>query len=640
MLDKKDFINIIAILENAIKLNISIAESNRLFGFPENYYLSIQSKVEASYLKGTLSPDEWNVYSTYLSKLDNNYFDTNRNNEINDSEIEEIQEIEDIVNKINILSTRTKNDPEKKVIFEIGGLLLRLKDLLSGNYIEFVEANLPFSQRTARNYTKTFFDLGGSYTPDKSVLKKEDVKSYLKSQEPNPFGEDPIFELLREKQTTIEDDYDARSKSWVDRDQDGNIIAYNYNILIQDDAPLRGSITPEQMEEIYRKYPYVTQSSISREFPYFTFAQFRKVLRCFNITKDKLFPPHIIEKYTEEQLAEFALKAKETAGMKRMVEKKSEYFEKRLKDTQRNLFQIQEERDWIERILNKYYDGLGEKQISTIKYNNINKNIVTQKRPRLFCFISDLHIGKSYEHPIYGRGYNKDIARERFEQIAYYICEESEKYENLTILCGGDLTESVMEDGLHAGMHKHMDLFQDEQIIYTIELFHEFFSTIFANTKFKSVELLGLEGNHDRLGKNRNEDKNRTAARVIYRVIQREWKDKVNVVLSSEGIIKEKRENICIIAHHGDSGLAKTKSEKIVNTFSVSKHDYHLIVKGHVHHLESIEGTNYITITLPSICSADTYSITEFAENSLPGFITGHQTDFGVGFDFKKITLY
>jgi hypothetical protein len=161
-----------------------------------------------------------------------------------------------------------------------------------------------------------------------------------------------------------------------------------------------------------------------------------------------------------------------------------------------------------------------------------------------------------------------------------------------------------------------------------------------ANTNFNSIELLGLEGNHDRIGVNRNDDKNRTAARVIYRLIQREWKDKVDVILSDEGIIKEKRENICIIAHHGDSGLAKTKSEKIVNTFSVSKNDYHLIIKGHVHHLETKEGTNFLTITLPSVCSADTYSITEFAENSLPGFLIGHQTDFGVGFDLKKITLY
>jgi len=339
-------------------------------------------------------------------------------------------------------------------------------------------------------------------------------------------------------------------------------------------------------------------------------------------------------------LAEFALKAKETAGMKRMVEKKSEYFEKRFKDTQKNLFQIQEQQNWLESVFDKFYEKIKNQTLPVIKYNKINKDIVQEKKARLFCFMSDLHIGKSYAHPIYGRGYNKEIARERFEQIAEYICREENKYEHLTILCGGDLTESIIEDGLHAGMHRHMDLFQDEQIIYCVELFHLLFSTIIENCNFKSIELLGLEGNHDRIGSNRNEDKNRTAAKVIYRFIQREWKDKINVILAQEGVIKEKRENICIIAHHGDSGLAKSKGEKIVNTFGVSKHDYHLVIKGHLHHLETKEGTNFITMTLPSVCSADTYSITEFAENSLPGFIVGHQSEFGLGFDFQKITLY
>ena len=82
------------------------------------------------------------------------------------------------------------------------------------------------------------------------------------------------------------------------------------------------------MEEIYAKYPYVTQNTISRDFPYITFPDFKKILRCFNITKDKLFPLHIIETRSEDELAAFALKAKESAGYKKMIEQKSQYFEK------------------------------------------------------------------------------------------------------------------------------------------------------------------------------------------------------------------------------------------------------------------------------------------------------------------------
>ena len=100
--------------------------------------------------------------------------------------------------------------------------------------------------------------------------------------------------------------------------------------------------------------------------------------------------------------------------------------------------------------------------IQAIKFSNLPEELdASKKLPRLFCLMSDLHIGKSYDRPIFGRGFNKDIARERFQQMAKHICRESHAYDHLTILCGGDLTESIMENGLHNGIHKYMDLFQD-----------------------------------------------------------------------------------------------------------------------------------------------------------------------------------
>lgn len=553
-------------------------------------------------------------------------------------------EIEEITKKINQLSSYTKNDPDKKFAFEIGSLLVRLKDLLPGSYNEFVDTYLPFTQRSARTYARTFFDMGGTYTPDSSFEIKEDIKSFLKKEEQieDEYNDtDALISILKPQKIDLNDDYDERSKWWVDRDEEGKIVKYNYHIYIRDSLPLSGYFTCEQMEEIYAKYPYVTQNTISRDFPYITFPDFKKILRCFNITKDKLFPLHIIETRSEDELAAFALKAKESAGYKKMIEKKSEYFEKRFKDVQKNLLEVQTDRQWIEGVLDKYFDENRNRSVETIRFSDIQKesNGNEARHPRLFCFMSDLHIGKFYKNPIYGRGYDKDIAKERFEQMAFHICREAHKYDHLTILCGGDITESIMEDGLHHGIHKHMDLFQDDQIMYALDLFHSLFSTIFENTNFKTIELLGLEGNHDRIGSQRHDDKNRTAAKVVYRFLQREWKDKVDVILAEEGIINQKRENICIISHHGDANLAKRKGDELVNLFGDGKRFYHLVIKGHFHHLECKEGTNFINITLPSVCSADTYSITEFAQNSQPGFILGHQAEFGLGFDFKKITL-
>jgi hypothetical protein len=631
MLDLRLFQRVLDIINYSIDNGLTINQAIQHYGLTQEWWIDMQAKIEAAYSKGRISDNEWNRYNKSLSECSYQEFSLNQY---------DTSQIESIVNEITLLSSNIKNDPEKRISYKIGQLLVILKNILpDGSYIRFVESNLPFSQRTARRYTHIYFELGGEYNPE--YFESSLVQGSFNSD--NAIDE-PIFNLLSNAKTIndLDDDYDNRSKWSVDRDENGEIIRYNYNILVRDMPPFRGSLSPSQMEEIYRKYPYVTQNTISQDFPYLTFAELKKILRCFNITKDKLFPLHIIESHTEEQLAEFALKAKESAGMKKMVEKKSEYFEKRLKDTQKDLQNIQDQQNWIENLLNKYYDENRPRTTQTLKFSSIDnsESQSKEKHTRLYCFMSDLHIGKFYDNPIYGRGFSKEIAKERFEQIAFHICREANKYEHLTILCGGDLVESIQEDGLHHGIHRYMDLFQDDQIFYTIDLFYMLFSTILENTNFKSIELLGLEGNHDRIGSQRHDDKNRTSAKIVYRILEREWKNKIKVILAKEGIINQTREDICIISHHGDANLGKKKGEELVNLFGDGKKYYHLVLKGHFHHLECKEGTNFLSMTLPSVCSADTYSIAEFAQNSQPGIILGHQAEFGLGFDFKKITLF
>jgi hypothetical protein len=631
MLDLRLFQRVLDIINYSIDNGLTINQAIQHYGLTQEWWIDMQAKIEAAYSKGRISDNEWNRYNKSLSECSYQEFSLNQY---------DTSQIESIVNEITLLSSNIKNDPEKRISYKIGQLLVILKNILpDGSYIRFVESNLPFSQRTARRYTHIYFELGGEYNPE--YFESSLVQGSFNSDDAI---DEPIFNLLPNAKTIndLDDDYDNRSKWSVDRDDNGEIIRYNYNILVRDMPPFRGSLSPSQMEEIYRKYPYVTQNTISQDFPYLTFAELKKILRCFNITKDKLFPLHIIESHTEEQLAEFALKAKESAGMKKMVEKKSEYFEKRLKDTQKDLQNIQDQQNWIENLLNKYYDENRPRTTQTLKFSSIDnsESQSKEKHTRLYCFMSDLHIGKFYDNPIYGRGFSKEIAKERFEQIAFHICREANKYEHLTILCGGDLVESIQEDGLHHGIHRYMDLFQDDQIFYTIDLFYMLFSTILENTNFKSIELLGLEGNHDRIGSQRHDDKNRTSAKIVYRILEREWKNKIKVILAKEGIINQTREDICIISHHGDANLGKKKGEELVNLFGDGKKYYHLVLKGHFHHLECKEGTNFLSMTLPSVCSADTYSIAEFAQNSQPGIILGHQAEFGLGFDFKKITLF
>jgi hypothetical protein len=95
-----------------------------------------------------------------------------------------------------------------------------------------------------------------------------------------------------------EEKYDNRSTWIANRDENNKIIDYSFTIYIQGEKPFVGKLTREQLETIHQYYPHVTMMNVSSYFPYLTFQQFKRVIRCFNITKDMLFPLHILEEHT------------------------------------------------------------------------------------------------------------------------------------------------------------------------------------------------------------------------------------------------------------------------------------------------------------------------------------------------------
>ena len=85
-----------------------------------------------------------------------------------------------------------------------------------------------------------------------------------------------------------EEKYDNRSTWIANRDEDGIIIDYSFTIYVQGEKPFVGKLTREQLETIHQYYPHVTMMNVSSYFPYLTFQQFKRVIRCFNISKDSL----------------------------------------------------------------------------------------------------------------------------------------------------------------------------------------------------------------------------------------------------------------------------------------------------------------------------------------------------------------
>jgi hypothetical protein len=247
-----------------------------------------------------------------------------------------------------------------------------------------------------------------------------------------------------------------------------------------------------------------------------------------------------------------------------------------------------------------------------------------------------------FDNTIFGRGYNKDVAHERIMEIASKTIEEAKKMKTKEIVAIslGDLIECAMEDGMHPGHSMEMDLFQDEQIFFAIDSLIAMINEMLSKTDCK-ITFCSIHGNHDRIGIGRDDDKSRTAGKVITGMIKRLManEERLEVVMPKNNLLKMKKSNICVLAQHGDSSLNKRKPSELINLFGEGTSCYHLLLKGHWHSLKVDEGTNFLTITAPSVASADKYIMEELGHNNLPGFILGSEPNC-YGFDYKKITLY
>src|SRR5690606_1183509 len=92
----------------------------------------------------------------------------------------------------------------------------------------------------------------------------------------------------------------------IGNDTIGKIESYKFKILVRDKAPLQGSLTREEMNLIYNLYSSegagLTQRDVSRYFTNFTFEEFKKILRAFNITKASApLAPHVLEEKTPDE---------------------------------------------------------------------------------------------------------------------------------------------------------------------------------------------------------------------------------------------------------------------------------------------------------------------------------------------------
>lgn len=464
-----------------------------------------------------------------------------------------------------------------------------------------------------------------------------------------------------------DDAYDERSKGDILRgkptfkDRHGinirRIVGYKYKVLVKGEKPLEGTLSREQMDAIYGFYSGMdgagmTLRAVSREFPHLTYRDFKRILRAFNITKASLpVAPHTMEEMEEEEVVKLVQRNKENNILKRLEGDRNKYYEKRYIESQREIHDMKGDDEWVDRIVSNVLEK--NKGIFAVKSSRMTKASKSSakknrkpvgKRNPLMCIFGDIHYGKKFDNPIFGRGYNKDIAHERIMNIAKETVLEWKKKESdeIIMICMGDIIESAIEEGMHPGHYFEMDLFQEEQVDYATGSLYEMIEYVLNNTRAK-VTACFIHGNHDRIGQKRDEDKSRTAGKIVTNFLKRLFKDKTDRLMieaPKNNLLRKIVGGICVFAQHGDSSLSKKKDSELVNLFGEGNGYYHLLLKGHWHSIKTSEGVNFISIQMPSVTSSDKFIIEELGNHSLPGFILGSEPEECRGFDYKKITLH
>lgn len=181
---------------------------------------------------------------------------------------------------------------------------------------------------------------------------------------------------------------DDRAVTEVERDEDGKIQFYKFEIYRKDNPVFRGKLDRKEMELIYSLYSTygqnLTQKIVSRNFPEYTFVEFKRILRAFNIYKaSSPFPTHLLEELNEEELYQRTLREKEN-NVTRRLEKDE------LKEANKLINKLTKENQELSKSENLFKTLLEYNP----KFTNIKPINESNQYTRALCiFLSDLHIG-------------------------------------------------------------------------------------------------------------------------------------------------------------------------------------------------------------------------------------------------------
>ena len=282
----------------------------------------------------------------------------------------------------------------------------------------------------------------------KSLNNKKHNANYYYQAKQNIIDSEHPIELIKEfldiysqckrniNTSKEEIETDDRAVTGVERDENGNIQYYTFEIFRKDKNPIIGKFSREEMNLVYRLYSYygdsLTQRVISRNFPEYSLVDFKRILRCFQITKSSApFAPHMFEELSEEELRDIQLREKENSFLRKAESDIIKNNEKLLKQYANENIELKRKLESLESF----------KIILDDSIKSINLNYTKNKsNSDINLYISDIHLGATVTTgSLYkeNENYGFDEAKRRLECILYKI-KEIGPYNCINLVLMGD----------------------------------------------------------------------------------------------------------------------------------------------------------------------------------------------------------
>ena len=287
-------------------------------------------------------------------------------------------------------------------------------------------------------------------------------------------------------------DTDDRAITNLERDDEGRIQFYSFEIYRKDNPDFIGKLDRKEMETIYRLYSLyganLTQKIVSREFPQFTFVEFKRILRAFNIYKaNSEFAPHIIEEKSEEELINLHNQNKENNILRRLEKDQLSEANKLINKLAQENQRLSKSSRLLDDLLK--YDP---------KFVNTKFEVQNDNQSRsLIIFLSDLHIGAYnekfgfYQLPNYDK---KEIIRRLTKILNKFNGDE---LDNIIVVDLGDSIDQYNKETTRGGHLLPNNMTDKEMSHLYLDCMDFFFTNLKNNVKANNYYYYSIgESNH------------------------------------------------------------------------------------------------------------------------------------------------